>query len=160
MVFLMNQPPLGADQAAFNILVLSACTLACCHPAIAQQSWSIPGYSVQGNLRAGSSTTAKGHSTNSHTFKCWEYREPGSQQIPPRSCGVGGGVVVRVNSGMFRPSITVKSPEDITVGTDSNEVEFCPKSPGVYRVEVSSRHRGTGGPYSLEVIYMPSCQMQ
>ena len=155
MVFLMNQPTFRVLQVAFSIPVLSAFTLACFHQGNAQQSWHIPGYPVQGNLLAGSSTTAKGH-----TFKCWDYREPASQQIPPRSCGVGGGVAVRVNSGMFRPFITVKSPQNLAVGTDSNEVEFCPKSPGIYKVEVSSRHRGTGGPYSLEVIYMPSCQMQ
>ena len=101
----------------------------------------------------------KGHPANLHTFKCWNYREPGSKQIASRSCGVGGGVVVRVNSGMFRPSITVKSPQNYAVGTDSNEVEFCPKSTGTYKIEVSSRHKGVGGPYSLEVIYLPSCQI-
>ena len=155
----MNLSNFVVQQARFCISALSAYALACLHPAIAQQSWHIPGYPVQGNLRAGSTTTTKGHPATLHTFKCWNYREPGSKQIASRSCGVGGGVVVRVNSGMFRPSITVKSPQNYAVGTDSNEVEFCPKSTGTYKIEVSSRHKGVGGPYSLEVIYLPSSQI-
>lgn len=159
MVLLVKVPTEIVQQVAFSISMFTACTLASFHPAIAQQSWHIPGYPVHGNLRAGSSTTAKGDPANHHTFKCWDYREPGSQQIPPRSCGVGGGVVVRVNSGMFRPSITVKSPQNTVVGTDSNEVEFCPNSAGIYKVEVASRHKVAVGPYDLEVIYLPSCQI-
>ena len=80
-----------------------------------------------------------------------------SQQIPARSCGVGGGVVVRVSSGTFQSTIQVISPKSTLVGGDSNEVEFCPGIEGNYQIQVSSRHQRATGPYEVEVIYLSSC---
>lgn len=127
--------------------------------ALAQQSWYIPGYPVDSELRSDSPLMNNGRHLGKHSFRCWDYRLDSSNKIPARSCGVGGGVVVRVSSGTFRPTIKVISPSGSLVGRDSNEVEFCPGIAGNYQVQVSSRHERATGAYSVEVIYMPSCQL-
>jgi len=127
--------------------------------AFAQQSWHIPGYPVQSALRSDSPLTNNGRHLGKHSFRCWDYRLDSSNKIPARSCGVGGGIVVRVSSGTFRPTIKVTNPSGKLVGSDSNEVEFCPRIAGNYQVQVSSRHERATGPYNVEVIYLPSCQL-
>ena len=130
-----------------------------CNPAHSQQSWHIPGYPIQSSLKSNSPLMHDSRHAENHAFRCWDYRLGSSQKIPPRSCGVGGGVVVRVSSGTFRPTIKVISPSGKLVGSDSNEVEFCPGIAGYYQVQVSSRHERATGAYNVEVIYMPSCQL-
>jgi len=127
--------------------------------ALAQQSWHIPGYPVQSALRSDSPLMTNGRHLGKHSFRCWDYRLDSSNKIPARSCGVGGGVVARVSSGTFRPTIKVTNPSGQLVGSDSNEVEFCPRIAGNYGVQVSSRHQRSTGAYDVEVIYMPSCHL-
>lgn len=127
--------------------------------ALAQQSWHIPGYPLQSALKNDSPLTNNGRHLGNHSFICYDYRLGSSMKIPPRSCGVGGGIVARVSSGTFRPTIKVTNPSGKLVGSDSNEVEFCPRIAGNYGVQVSSRHQRSTGAYDVEVIYMPSCHL-
>jgi len=150
------------SKLLFASIGLVLCTsMLSTHSTSAQRSWHISGYPKAGSLRSTNAISGNGRYYTTHLFMCFDLRTTQGSKISPRSCGVGEGIIVRVESGAFRPTLRVFGPNGklAGVGSDSNEIEFCPKTAGQYVIEVSSRHERAIGLYRLETIYMPSCKL-